>query len=453
MTTRDLTLLALLLSLALTAVACGEEETRTHHSRFADSTTCASCHQDHYTEWSQSMHAQSGRDPIFRAMFDKGQRDTNGAVGGFCISCHAPMALRTGASENGDNLDELPDELTGIGCVFCHTVDAVEGTDNNPLKLGDPQVLFGAITNPQPNDSHASAYSPLTDRNNIESSVMCGSCHDVKLGSGLLVEKTYVEWQGSLFAHPTSGNGLSCTACHMRGRDARVAGPESPMRRHHDHTLAGVDVPYGLEPGAEGLEEAKAAVDKALEGNIRLYLCVYPRNDGADVLATVENVGAGHSWPSGASHYRRAWVELEAWSGDELVYQNGTIADDEAVPSDDPDMVVLRSHFYDADDNEVIGAWAAVRHRADLLPAPTAPSPQDPAWTNTHLQHRYNIRTGVPDKIVVRAKIRPMAFEVLDELIDSGDLNPEVRDRIPTFTLDSSRLEWRQGDAVDPICP
>jgi len=42
-------------------------------------------------------------------MFDKGQRDTNGAVGGFCISCHAPMALRTGASENGDNLDELPD--------------------------------------------------------------------------------------------------------------------------------------------------------------------------------------------------------------------------------------------------------------------------------------------------------------------------------------------------------
>ena len=31
-------------------------------------------------------------DPVFIAMNKKGQRETNGALGTFCVNCHAPMA-------------------------------------------------------------------------------------------------------------------------------------------------------------------------------------------------------------------------------------------------------------------------------------------------------------------------------------------------------------------------
>jgi len=35
-----------------------------------------------------------------------------------------------------------------------------------------------------------------------------------------------------------------------------------------------------------------------------------------------------------------------------------------------------------------------------------------------------------------------MGLEVLDDLVDSGDLDPAIRDEMPTFTPNLSVVEW-----------
>ena len=56
--------------------------------------SCRDCHGEIVRQWSGSMHAYAADDPVFLALNQKGQRETNGALGDFCVKCHAPIALR-----------------------------------------------------------------------------------------------------------------------------------------------------------------------------------------------------------------------------------------------------------------------------------------------------------------------------------------------------------------------
>jgi hypothetical protein len=40
------------------------------------------------------MHAYAAEDPVFLAMNARGQRETQGALGAFCVNCHAPLAVQ-----------------------------------------------------------------------------------------------------------------------------------------------------------------------------------------------------------------------------------------------------------------------------------------------------------------------------------------------------------------------
>ncbi len=126
-----------------------------------DAETCRSCHSDHYREWAGSMHAYASQDPVFLAMNRRGQEETHGELGAFCVRCHAPLALREGATSNGLNLAEVPKALQGVNCYFCHNVDAVEGSHNNPLRLSGDVTLRAGVKEPHPNPAHASEYSDL----------------------------------------------------------------------------------------------------------------------------------------------------------------------------------------------------------------------------------------------------------------------------------------------------
>src|SRR5262245_62072974 len=76
-----------------------------------DPTSCQKCHADHYKDWSGSMHAYASDDPVFIAMNKRGQRETNGALGAFCVNCHAPMAVNEKATTDGLNLADVPQPL------------------------------------------------------------------------------------------------------------------------------------------------------------------------------------------------------------------------------------------------------------------------------------------------------------------------------------------------------
>src|SRR5450432_565313 len=142
-----------------------------------DPKTCGSCHQQHYTEWSGSMHAYASEDPLFLALNQRAQDE--GHVGALCVNCHAPLAVRTGATTDGTNLATVPDRLKGVGCFFCHEADQVTGTHNAALDLANDGVMRGDFADALPNSVHASVYSGLHDRSRLESSSLCGGCHDV----------------------------------------------------------------------------------------------------------------------------------------------------------------------------------------------------------------------------------------------------------------------------------
>ena len=97
-----------------------------------DPQQCQKCHPTHYKEWSGSMHAYAAEDPVFLAMNARGQRETKGALGTFCLDCHAPLAVRAGATKDGLDLDKVDKKLKGVTCYFCHSVTEVTGAHNNP---------------------------------------------------------------------------------------------------------------------------------------------------------------------------------------------------------------------------------------------------------------------------------------------------------------------------------
>src|SRR5262245_921060 len=104
-----------LAALAL-AAACGSTEKTPDEApaltrkELLDPKICAGCHQDHYQQWSKSMHAYAAKDPVFLAMNARGQEETKGALGTFCVNCHAPMAVREKLTTDGTNLSQLPEE-------------------------------------------------------------------------------------------------------------------------------------------------------------------------------------------------------------------------------------------------------------------------------------------------------------------------------------------------------
>ena len=141
---------ALLLSLAAASAAgCGDGPRTTPLTRaeLEDPEACKSCHPAQYEEWSGSMHAYAAEDPVFRAMNKRAQRD-NPATGSFCMQCHAPLAVRQGLTTDGSNLDEVPAPKRGVTCYFCHNVDAVLGTHDNPLHLADDTTMRGEYRDP-----------------------------------------------------------------------------------------------------------------------------------------------------------------------------------------------------------------------------------------------------------------------------------------------------------------
>ena len=136
------------------------------------------------------------------------------------------------------------------------------------------------------------------------------------------LERSYVEWRASVFGNGQLKPGLTCGQCHMPGREAPLLRCSTPRHGRCMTTACRGG------PGALALPERAAqrqAVQRDLDTAVAAKLCVTP--DGAGLVAevTLDNAGAGHSFPSGAAHDRRAWVELSAFNAGGLVFQSGGV--------------------------------------------------------------------------------------------------------------------------------
>lgn len=310
--------------------------------------------------------------------------------------------------------------------------------------------MRGGIPDPIEGAPHRAAYSPLHDRARLESSTMCGACHDIVVPNGFHLERTFLEWKDSLFSKEGSG-ALSCSACHMPGRDEPVARtPGAPVRRRHSHAFAGVDIALTDFPGRE---EQRAQVQRFLDFSLAAKLCVEDSGGLTEVTVDLENLAAGHAFPSGATQDRRVWVEVRAFVGDDEVFSSGVVEDGQPLfDLEDPNLWFLGHRMYDQNGDATHDFWEAHSYEGELLPAPTTRFPFEPGYVETHILRRYVIPGLPPDRVTMRVRMRPMGLDVLDDLIGTGDLDPAIRDEMPTFDLRSTVLEWR-SDAGDRCVP
>ncbi len=213
-----------------------EHEALFLESRFPAATTCATCHPDHYREWSVSPHAYAQMSPVFNAMHGTVLKLTNGTNGDFCIRCHTPVGMNLGEPEFMSNMDRHPTSREGVTCIVCHRVNRAYGKLSGRLAIVEGDLLE-PVYGPKGGEElerviESGEYRVNTERGRagrdihtkaekffqLETSGFCGTCHDVNLVNGFRLEEAFSEFKTS----PAAKQGTSCQDCHM-GTEPGVA--------------------------------------------------------------------------------------------------------------------------------------------------------------------------------------------------------------------------------------
>jgi hypothetical protein len=436
-----------------------------------DPESCKDCHPKHYEQWSASMHAYATTDPVFLAMNKRGQEETGGAMGDFCVKCHAPMAVATGAlSTDFTQLETLPQHLKGVTCYFCHNAVSVglphADGNTNPFSNGNVQiamddVMRGAVNNPVEPSTHKVAYSSFHDSSVDDSSTLCGTCHDIVNDLGLHLERTFKEYKDSMFgstADPTRFQ--SCQNCHMLplpGGKQQIAtktgrpGGQVLVRNLHEHLWPAVDVPLEDFPHADAMRSAVSAC--TLPNTVGSYVTI-ERDEGPQGELTVwMEQDAGHSFPSGATQDRRLWLELIAYDENMAeLYRIGQIGDQELEePQGQPHPCMFRDRVVDANGQETHDFWEAkTLEKSNLMgftPAGRVPVQGEHAASCIFNPPIAFAQTPAA-YIDLKLRIRPMGMDVLNDLIGTGHLAADVATRMPTFTVFERRATFDPATRV-----
>lgn len=242
-------------------------------NRFPSANACASCHPDHYKEWSVSQHAYAQMSPVFNAMHGTILKLSNGTNGDFCIRCHTQVGMNLGEPEFMSNMDRHPTSREGITCIVCHRVDNAYSKVSGRFAIVEGDI-FDPVFGPSGGDEvkrviEDPSFSVNTERGKsgraihvdavrftqLTESAFCGACHDVNLVNGFRLEEAFSEYK----AAPASKRGVSCQDCHMgavpgvaAGYDtapaAIVGGKPTKPRKRTNHYFAGPDYSI-IHPG------------------------------------------------------------------------------------------------------------------------------------------------------------------------------------------------------------
>ena len=437
-----------------------------------DPQTCNECHPRHYTQWSASMHAYASDDPVFLAMNRRGQRETGGALGTFCVKCHAPMAVELGLTTGADfDPAKLPAAARGVTCYFCHDVESVQDTHNNGLVLAHDQTMRGGLTGPVSSPAHHAAYDRLMD-STVNQSEICGSCHDVVTPLGVKLERTYEEWQTTFFSQPDPQHHLSCGACHMPSSDGVIAeAPGLSVKSHnggfHEHLWPAIDQALTPLPGGDtlaagiqrDLDPAVAIIGPAAFATNLQYggICLDPLNGGT-LSVRMDSIGTAHDWPTGAAQDRRAWLEVVAYDAtNQVVFHSGTLADGTPLPDGmdpeqlaDPNLFGPWDRAFKDDGSPAHMFWdIAQLDSSQLLRPPVTLDKNSPLFDHSTTR-MFPVQgvLGSIDHITARIRIRPLSYALLADLVGSGDLAAGAVPPLPTLDILGTQHTWKADPAT-----
>jgi hypothetical protein len=222
-----------------------------------------------------------------------------------------------------------------------------------------------------------------------------------------------------------------------------------PLRRTHAHTFPGVDVALTPFPDTQRQREQ---IQILLDTTLQSAICVQPFAGTGQVSVVMDNVAAGHAFPSGAAQDRRAWVELIAYDANQnVLLQSGVVPDGQAaVKSTDPDLWMLRDCMFDGTGKEAHMFWEAATIESNLLPALTTFDVASPEFYKGHKQKFFpadGATIPMPARITLRVRLEVVGYDVIDDLIAGGDLDPAVRNAFSTFVV-GKPLEWTPATAT-----
>lgn len=272
---------------------------------FPSAKKCATCHPQHFREWSVSPHAYAQLSPVFNAMSNKLNEMNSGTLGDFCIRCHTPVGIGLGESVTDSNLNRHPTSREGVTCVVCHRINQEwgKGAGRQAIVPGDlhqpvygpngndilQQVLanpdhFGVLkTHDVPDvrgrDIHRKSHRFFQ----LTAPGSCGACHDVFAPNGFRLEDAFSEYKQSPSARI---HGHTCQDCHMGAFPGEAKGyacapvavvgnVSTPPRKHTNHMIVGPDYPVvhrGLFPihrTAIREEYEVDPIDQATDGEVQ----------------------------------------------------------------------------------------------------------------------------------------------------------------------------------------
>jgi hypothetical protein len=208
--------------------------------------------------------------------------------------------------------------------------------------------------------------------------------------------------------------------------------------------MAAVDLPETQS----ALPESQATLTQALlDPALGARLCVAPAPQGQAVTITLTNSLAGHDFPSGAVHDRRAWVEVVALARGQVVFESGAVPNDQtsAESLNDPNLWLFKETLRDGAGNPVLFMWEAAQAENLSLPAALTQDPTDPRFEHS-VTKAYSLPVAA-DVVRMRVRLAPVAPEVVASLIASGDLDPSYSTTLNVYTLASTVLAWTAEDA------
>lgn len=450
---RTLTLAATFALLACES-STGEVQPALTREELLKPESCKQCHTAHYEQWSGSMHAYAADDPVFLAMNRRGQEATNGTLGPFCLNCHAPMAVREGQITDYANLDTVPQHLKGVTCYFCHNaVDVGIEHNNANLVLSNDNVMRGPIRNAKEPSTHKVAYSSFHDGVTADSSLMCGTCHDIVTPNGLHLEQTYKEYTESIFSVQGGlGTFDTCQGCHMpfaKGGKRPIAestgrpGELVAARDFHPHLWPAVDVALTDSwPHDQAMRSAVGACElpSALSASVSLERDPGPLGE----LKVTMSAETGHHFPSGAAQDRRLWVELIAY--DETMnelYRIGEIGPQQVEETREGEHPCLfREWLWDAAGEHTHDFWEAATKTGKLMPFASSAGAALGHTASCQFRPPIALATTPPAFVDLIMQMRPMGIDVLQDLVSTGHLTPDVVTRMPTFTVFHKRAKY-----------
>jgi len=222
---------------------------------------CNACHYAAHDTWESSGHARAWSSPRFQAAL----RAAGDATA--CSQCHLPLTnqhheLAAGYLDGDLSRPRLQPNpafdatlrAEGVTCAACHvrgdTILGVREAGASPHRV----VVSAELGSPE----------------------LCATCHQLTWPEAdRPFYDTYGEWKGSAWAKA----GVDCQDCHM----APTAG--------------------AVVPGTDGTVPSHALgadLKRALTALVQVPSAVVQRGQPLDVKLTVQNTGAGHSFPTGS---------------------------------------------------------------------------------------------------------------------------------------------------------